>query len=284
MFHDRLRAFGPAVLTIVILAHAAPAAAQSSRETGTVLESAPIYLAPDSTRTPLRTAATGTVLEVISSEGPWLQVKFQDPQFGPRIGYVEERLVRRPPAASLRPVDLSVQPSDASASSDSAPAAAQNALGGSESRTPAAGSTEIVALGSLSGVSANGNTTTELLMQVFGGVFANRHLEVGGTLTGYKLADFDMLGSVGGVGLLNFPNNSLVLPFIGGGVGKGFGYSALMGNPWYVDVQGGFRVLTPRGGGALVVRPFYQRQFYPETLAGGDMNLFGVAIGASVIF
>jgi hypothetical protein len=57
-----------------------------------------------------------------------------------------------------------------------------------------------------------------------------------------------------------------------------------MGNPWYVDVQGGFRVLTPRGGGALVVRPFYQRQFYPETLAGGDMNLFGVAIGASVIF
>ena len=67
---------------------------------------------------------------------------------------------------------------------------------------------EIVALGSLTGVSANGDTTTELLMQVFAGVFANRHLEIGGVLTGNKLGDFDMLGSAGAVGIVNFPNNS----------------------------------------------------------------------------
>ena len=145
------------------------------------------------------------------------------------------------------------------------------------------GGTEIVALGSLTGVSANGDTTTELLMQVFAGVFANRHLEIGGVLTGNKLGDFDMLGSAGAVGIVNFPNNSLVLPFIGGGVGKGFRYSDLVGNPWYIDVHGGFRVLTSRGGGALVVRPFYQRQFYSGTFGDGNLNLFGVAIGASVI-
>jgi hypothetical protein len=93
-----------------------------------------------------------------------------------------------------------------------------------------------------------------------------------------------MLGSAGGLVLVNFPNNGAFLPFVGGGVGKGFGYSSLVGNPWYIEVEGGFRILTPRRGGALIIRPFYQRQFYSGVFGDSDLDLFGLALGASILF
>jgi hypothetical protein len=42
--------------------------------------STPIYLQPDSSRIPLRTAIEGTTLRVLQSQGDWLQVEFNDPQ------------------------------------------------------------------------------------------------------------------------------------------------------------------------------------------------------------
>ena len=48
--------------------------------TATVTASAPIYVAPDSSRTPLRTAAINTTLRVVEDNGDWLKVEFQDPQ------------------------------------------------------------------------------------------------------------------------------------------------------------------------------------------------------------
>ena len=59
-----------------------------------VIEPAPIYLLPDATRTPLRTAPVNTQLTVLGEEGEWLRIEFNDPQFGPRVGYVQAKRVR----------------------------------------------------------------------------------------------------------------------------------------------------------------------------------------------
>jgi hypothetical protein len=86
------------------------ASAQSKTDTphGVVLQDAPIFLTPDASRTPLRVAATGTNLEVLGTENGWLNIRFQDPQYGPRVGYVEAKAVRQETPAYLRPLDLSI--------------------------------------------------------------------------------------------------------------------------------------------------------------------------------
>ena len=75
-----------------------------------VAENAPIFINPNPapTTTPLRVAAAGTVLTVVGEDGDWLQVQFQDPQWGLRIGWVLKAkvLISRP---ELQPMDLSVR-------------------------------------------------------------------------------------------------------------------------------------------------------------------------------
>jgi hypothetical protein len=92
---------------IVVLLFAVAGFAQ----TATVIKNAPIYVKPDppATLLPLRMAAVGTVLRVVGQEGEWIQVQFQDPQWGERTGWVSSELVRvnRP---ELQPMDLSVRP------------------------------------------------------------------------------------------------------------------------------------------------------------------------------
>jgi hypothetical protein len=114
------------VLVIALLAIAAMPALAEER-TAVVYESAPIYLTPDATRAPLRTASVNTVLRVHGEEGDWLRVEFRDPQFGNRMGYVQTKHVRvsRP---ELEAMDLSVK----EATGTSAPAASARA-----SATPA---------------------------------------------------------------------------------------------------------------------------------------------------
>jgi hypothetical protein len=96
---------------LAALAVAAPAAAQepqriaSERQT-LVLEEAPVYLLPDNARQPLRTAAPGTVLEVLSIAEGWVQVRFLDPMFGLRVGYVESRFLEQ--TSDQTPQNLSV--------------------------------------------------------------------------------------------------------------------------------------------------------------------------------
>jgi hypothetical protein len=76
-------------------------------QTAVALADAPVFVQPGHV-TPLRTAATGTVFRVLGERGDWVQVEFQDPQYGPRVGWVERRLIRmeRP---ELKPMDLSVK-------------------------------------------------------------------------------------------------------------------------------------------------------------------------------
>jgi len=73
-----------------------------------VIANAPIYIGAQVSPTPLRVAAPGTVLKVLGQQEDWLQVEFNDPQFGPRVGWVQRSLVQvRSP--ELEPMDLSVR-------------------------------------------------------------------------------------------------------------------------------------------------------------------------------
>lgn len=85
------------------------ASAQGGR-TAVATEDAPIYLRPEAGRTPLRTAAPGTRFIVVGEDVGWVNVEFQDPQHGRRVGWVERRLVRIDDPA-MTPMDLSVRPS-----------------------------------------------------------------------------------------------------------------------------------------------------------------------------
>jgi hypothetical protein len=69
-------------------------------------QDAPIFVAKDDRRAPLRVAKSDSRLRVVTDEGEWLLVEFEDPQFGRRHGYIQTRLVE--PEASI-PVDVSVR-------------------------------------------------------------------------------------------------------------------------------------------------------------------------------
>jgi opacity protein-like surface antigen len=59
-----------------------------------VLNEAPVFLLPDRTRTPLRVLAPGTSLRIVEENKEWYRVQFSDPQFGPRIGWIERKFVQ----------------------------------------------------------------------------------------------------------------------------------------------------------------------------------------------
>jgi len=97
-----------AIALVVAFALAGVARAQGPQiGRATVIDSAPIYLAPDATRTPLRVAARGSALSLLKEDGDWCQVQFQDPDLGLRTGWVQTRLVQVQ-LDMLRPRDLSV--------------------------------------------------------------------------------------------------------------------------------------------------------------------------------
>jgi hypothetical protein len=76
-----------------------------------VTTAAPVFLQPGA-QTPLRVAKVGTVFKVLQQEGEWVEVEFNDPQFGRRVGWVEKKLVRIS-QPELEPMELSVRPATA---------------------------------------------------------------------------------------------------------------------------------------------------------------------------
>ena len=72
-----------------------------------VTTNAPIYATAQETPTPLRVAAVGTRLRVVSKDGDWAQVEYNDPQLGRRTGWVLLHYISLS-SQDLRPMDLSV--------------------------------------------------------------------------------------------------------------------------------------------------------------------------------
>lgn len=62
--------------------------------TALTLTETPVYVLPDERRRPLRVIAPHLSLKVREDRGEWLQVEFPDPQWGPRIGYVQRKNVQ----------------------------------------------------------------------------------------------------------------------------------------------------------------------------------------------
>ena len=93
-----------ALTLLLCLLCASTAAAQS---VATVTTNAPIYVEPRESQTPLRVAAVGTRLRVLAEAGEWIQVEFQDPKYGRRVGYIARRFVGITNEAT-KPKDVSV--------------------------------------------------------------------------------------------------------------------------------------------------------------------------------
>src|SRR6476620_10768143 len=93
---------GAALLVLFLISTAARA-----QQFATVTTNAPIYAAPEETPTPLRVAAVGTRLRVLSTQDIWVQVEYNDPQLGRRVGWVMRYYISLT-STDLRPMDLSV--------------------------------------------------------------------------------------------------------------------------------------------------------------------------------
>ena len=102
----------------LILASATTSAAQSLRgPTGVVTTEAPVFALPDASRVPLRKLPANTTVYIQDTRGGWLQVTFSDSQFGPRIGWMEQRFVSvhapSPAAETDKPPVRAVPPAKA---------------------------------------------------------------------------------------------------------------------------------------------------------------------------
>ncbi len=65
-----------------------------AQQSASLTTDAPVYLLADDTRKPLRVLPAGTSLSVLRIEGDWVQVTFQDAQFGRRTGWIQREFVK----------------------------------------------------------------------------------------------------------------------------------------------------------------------------------------------
>ena len=111
-------------LLVIALAVPAAARAQMISVQGVVIEETPVRIVPTAT-VPLTTLRRGTDITVVSVEGSWLQIAFEDLRYGTRVGYVPGSTVRyaRPgvPAAT-RTVPPASPPAPSRAPSPAPPA------------------------------------------------------------------------------------------------------------------------------------------------------------------
>ena len=83
---------------------------ETRRLTAVTATSAPVFVLPDNTRTPLRMLPPGTRVRVLrDTGGNWLRIEFPDPRWGPRVGYIERKNIDmsgpdiEPPPPTARP-------------------------------------------------------------------------------------------------------------------------------------------------------------------------------------
>jgi hypothetical protein len=75
----------------------------SGRNAATIVtDGAPIFLLPDSSRTPLTKLPAGTSVRVLGIDGEWVNLEFRDGIFGARKGYVLKMHVKLPQPTAPR--------------------------------------------------------------------------------------------------------------------------------------------------------------------------------------
>jgi hypothetical protein len=228
------------------------------------------------------TVPPGVVVQLFARTGDWYQARTMGSVA--RTGWIHRSVIELLPAdadAALLPNGTAV----ASQPSQSPPAT------GSPLPEPdfSPGHLELVVEGGMAGWNAAGETVGVFQLDSLVGVVASQHFEIVVSTSILKASGIDAFGTFGGGLLANFRENGPIVPFVGGVIGRGFGASSLfeglVDDPTFVNASGGFRILARGGGGALIVRPFYERYFNSsDLLPVSDVNRFGISLGASILF
>lgn len=227
----------------------------------------------------------GVVVEVFARSGDWYRARTMGSPV--RVGWIHRTVIEflSPDAAAALPVEASVRANGPRPAPQN-PREATLPLTESEF---APGRTELIVDGGLSGWNAAGETVGVFQLDGLVGVSVSSHLEVVVSTSVLKASGVNAFGSIGGGLVVNFVERRSIIPFVGGVVGRGFRasslFSGLVDDPTFVSASGGFRVLTRGGGGALIVRPFYERYFNSsDVVRVEDVNRFGISLGASILF
>lgn len=268
------------VLAIVVGTH--NGFAQTPAATARTIQNSVLLSDPRGDSALVTAVPPGVVIEVFGRNGDWYQARTLGPVV--RVGWIHRTVIELLPAdaaAALLPSGAVPTPQSSQRSTDS------------PSPPPAtdfsSGHVELVIDGGMAGWNAAGETVGVFQVDSVVGFVASPHLEVIVSTSMLKASGADAFGTFGGGLLVNFRGDGPVVPFAGGVVGRGFGASSLfdglVDDPTFVNVSAGLRVLTRSGGGALILRPFYERYFNTsDTLSVSDVNRFGVSIGASILF
>ena len=87
---------------VVFVAGTAQGQYSGRNATTIVTDGAPIFLLPDSSRTPLTKLPAGTSVRVLGIDGEWVNLEFRDGIFGARVGYVLKMHVKLPQPTAPR--------------------------------------------------------------------------------------------------------------------------------------------------------------------------------------
>jgi hypothetical protein len=277
----RRNVFG-CVLAVFLLLGAHSGFAQTSPTAARTIQSSVLVQEPRADSNVVAAVPPGVVIQVFARSGDWYQARTMEPVR--RTGWIHRTVIELLSAeagAALLPNDDAL----ASRGSPRSPA--------TSSPLPdpdfSAGHAELVVEGGMAGWNATGETVGVFQLDSLVGFVASRHFEVVVSTSVLKASGVDAFGTFGGGLFVNFRDNGPIVPFAGGVIGKGFGASSLfeglVDDPTFVNVSGGFRILTRGGGGALIVRPFYERYFNSsDVLPVSDVNRFGISLGASILF
>jgi hypothetical protein len=260
--------------------------AQSTPAPARTIQTAVLLSDPRGDSALVVTVPPGVVVELVGARsGEWYQARTIGPV--PGVGWIHRAAIELLPAdaASALPAAVTASPG----------AAPETPRGGRDDIAPpiesdfVPGRAELIVDGGMSGWNASNDTVEIFQLDTLVGIVVSRHLEVIGSASVFKASHVDAFGSFGGGLLVNFRDTGPVVPFIGGVVGRGFGASALFGglvnDPTFVNASAGFRVLTRGGGGALIVRPFYERYFNSsDVVPTSQVNRFGISLGAAILF
>lgn len=107
----------------------------SGRNAATIVtDGAPIFLLPDSSRTPLTKLPAGTSVRVLGIDGEWVNLEFRDGIFGARVGYVLKMHVKLPESTRPRDDEQRLSALQAAARKAQATAATESGAGSSVAR------------------------------------------------------------------------------------------------------------------------------------------------------
>jgi hypothetical protein len=255
--------------------------AQTRAATARTVESAALLSDPRGDSALVAAVPPGLVIEVFSRSGDWYQARTMGSVV--RVGWIHRALIELLPAdagAALQSTGSAV-PSPSQQGSEDVPPPPESDF--------SSGHIELLIDGGMAGWNEAGETVGVFQIDSVVGFVASQHLEFVVSTSMLKAAGVDAFGTFGGGVLVNFRGDGPVVPFLGGVIGRGFGASSLfrglVDDPTFVNASGGVRVLTRGGGGALIVRPFYERYFNSSGIFPvSDVNRFGISLGASILF